>query len=95
MSVKQFVGSTGNTGNNYFNDYTTTNAYVEISFGFPAKILSVINDSDTDPVQVSWDGSTLQHELKGAEYKDMPADGRTSIYVKATTGGEKARVTAT
>ena len=94
MSIEQFRASTGNTGNNFFNNYTTTNAFVELAIGFPAQLLSVINDSDTDPVQISWDGTTTHHELQGAEFKDLAADGRTSVFVKATAGGEKARITA-
>ena len=94
MSIKHTRGVAGDTGNNYFNDYTTTNLYVELSFGFPAQMISIINDSDTDPVQVSFDGSTLHYGLDGAEFKDLPAAGKTSVFIKATTGGEKARVNA-
>ena len=95
MPVKQFQSTTGKSGNNYYNDYTTTTLYVELSFGFPADMVSFVNDSDTDTIQVSFDGATLQYELKGGEYKDLPCGGRTSVYVKATTGGEKVRVNAT
>ena len=94
MSLKPVSRTSLNTGNNYYSDYTTTNAYVEKALGFPAKLLSLVNDSDSDPVQVSFDGATLHYELKGGEYKDITADGRTSVYVKATTGGEKVRITA-
>ena len=94
MSIKQFPSSTGDTGNNYHNDYTTTNAYVEIPFGFPAKTASFINDSNSDPAQISWDGVFLHHTLAAAEFKDMPANGRTSVYVKATAGGDNVRITA-
>lgn len=94
MSIKHARGDGFVSGCSYFNNYTTTNAYVQISFGFPAKRLSIVNDSDSDPVQVSWDNSTLHYQLAGAEYKDIAADGRTSVYIKATAGGEKARVSA-
>ena len=67
---------------------------IEISFSFPAKRISLINDSDTDRVQVSFDGATLHYELAGGEYKDLPVAGKTSVYIKATTGGEKVRINA-
>lgn len=94
MSLKFQGGSTRSTGNNFFEDYTTTNLYVERTFGFPAEIVDVVNDSDYDDVQLSWDGSTQICELKAAEYKTINAGGRTSIYVKATTGSENIRINA-
>jgi len=94
MPVKQHPVTASKSGNIYHNDYTTTNAYVELSFGFPADVLSLINDSDSDESQISYDGATLHYTLDPGEYKDIPAAGKTSVYVKATTGGEKVRVTA-
>ena len=95
MSVIQHPSTTGNTGNSYFNNYTTTNAYVELSFGFSASKVSLVNDSNgADDAQISWDGSTQIYDLKAGEYKDLIAYGKSSIYIKATTGGEKVRVTA-
>ena len=95
MSIKQHVASTLSSGNTFHEDYTTTTSYVERAFGFPAKAVAFVNDSDTDTVQISWDGATLAYTLASAEYKDLSADGKTSVYVKATTGGGKVRTTAT
>jgi len=94
MSLKGQGSSSLNTGNTYHNDYTTTTSYVQLSFGFPAELVSFANDSSTDTVQISWDGSELEYTLGAAEFKDLRAGGRTSVYVKATTGSEKCRVTA-
>jgi len=94
MPVKQHQATNNRTGNNYHNDYTTTNAYVQISFGFSADMISFVNDSDSDEVQLSFDGATLHYTLDPGEFKDLPAAGKTSIYVKATTGSEKVRITA-
>ena len=94
MSVKQGIATAHITGNNYYNDYTTTTSYVERPFGFAARSVTLTNDSDTDPVQFSWDGATQIGEIKGAESKCISAAGKTSIYIKATTGGEKVRVEA-
>jgi len=94
MSVKQGQISIGGSGNHYFNDYTTTNLYAELSIGFPASKISLVNDSNSDPVQVSFDGATLHYQVAAGEYKDLIANGVTSVYIKATAGGEKVRVTA-
>ena len=95
MPVNQHQSTTSKSGNNYYNEYTTTTLYVELPFGFSANTVSFVNDSETDTVQISFDGATLKYDLKGAEYKDLSCGGRTSVHVKATTGGEKVRVSAT
>lgn len=95
MPVKQFQATSGNSGNNYYSDYTTTTLYVEHSFGFCATKIAFVNDSNNDTVQVSFDGATLHYEIQAAEYKDLPCGGRDSIYVKATTGGGQLRISAT
>ena len=95
MSLKAQGHTSGKTGNIDYESYTTTNSYCQRTFGFPAEVVSLVNDSDTDQVQLSWDGVTQVYNLAESEYKDIPAHGRSSIYVKATTGGETVRITAT
>lgn len=94
MSVKQGSISVSGSGNHYFNNYTTTAFYYELAIGFPAAKISLVNDSNSDPVQVSFDSATLHYQVAGGEYKDLIANGVTSVYVRAITGGEKVRVTA-
>ena len=95
MSLQPKASTSGITGNSYFNDYTTTSAYVQLFFGFPASHITVTNDSTgTDEVQVSWNGTTTHYNLLADEFKDLSAGGRTSVYIKATSGGEKARISA-
>lgn len=92
MSVKHHIGSSLNTGNSYYDDYTTTNAYVEKAFGFPAREVQLVNDSTTDTAQASWDGATLIGDLKPGESINLFPDGYLSIYIKATSGGDKVRI---
>jgi hypothetical protein len=94
MSIKQHRGSTLDTGNTYFNDYTTTTSYVQISFGFPATKVSFVNDSNSNAANISWDGATLHYTIGAAEYKDIPAGGRTSVYVRSVAGTDKLRINA-
>ena len=79
----------------FYLEYTTTNVYVEKVFGSNAHTLTVSNDSATDPVQLSWDGTTLKCELKANETITMGTDGHLSVYVKGTAGGGAVRIWAT
>lgn len=94
MGVKPKGGSTLQTGNSAYEEITLTTSYQTSTFGFPATKVSIANDSDSDTVQVSWDGATVHYELQGAEYKDINAGGRSSVQVKGTAGGDKVRVSA-
>lgn len=78
----------------FYEEYTTTNAYVERVFGGGCYEISVTNDSTTDPVQLSWDGATLEADVKAGESVTLKAVDKSSIRVKATTGGEKVRIWA-
>ena len=94
MSVNQGQSTLLHSGNRFHEEYTTTNMYVKREFGFPATQVSFANDSTTDTYQVSFDGSTLHYTLPAGEYKDIPGNWNTSVYVKATTGGDKVRISA-
>jgi len=76
----------------YYTEYTTTNAYVENVFGGNVNSITVTNDSATDPVQVSWDGATLEGEIKAGESMTFNAKTQTSVYISATTGGDNVRI---
>ena len=79
MSVNQHQGTTLHTGNIFHEVCTTTNLYVKKTFGFPASQISLVNDSTTDPCQVSFNGSTLHYKLNGSQFKDIPGNGKTDI----------------
>lgn len=77
----------------YYNSYTTTNLYVQISFGAGCNTVRVVNDSAAaDVVSISWDGATLAGELKAGESADFNVSGKTSVYVKGAAGGGIARI---
>ncbi len=76
----------------YYTEYETTNAYVEKAFGGNTNTITITNDSTTDPVQVSWDGATLEGDIKAGESMSFNTKTRTSVYIKATTGGDKIRL---
>ena len=77
----------------YYNNYTTTNAYVELTFDHGVNSINISNDSVLDdPIQISYDGATLEGELNQGENMEFRVNGSGSVYIKATTGGEKTRV---
>jgi hypothetical protein len=79
----------------FYLEYTTTNAYVEKTFGSNAHTITISNDSGSDPVQLSWDGVLLKTELKANETITLGTDGHLSVYVKGTAGGGNVRLWAT
>ena len=85
---------TKETGGNpdFYQEYTTTNMYVERSFSGALHTISIKNDSTTDPVQVSFDGATLESDVKVGEFLKINVSGKDSVYIKATTGGDTVRI---
>lgn len=77
----------------YYNDYHTTNAYVELVFGAAVNTLKVANDSTTDTMTLSWNGSTVIIDLFTGESITVNTDGKTSVYVRCSTNdGDHVRI---
>ncbi len=77
---------------NFYEDYTTTNLYVERVFGGTISSLTISNDSSSDTVSASFDGATVEAELQAGEALTLNVAGQTSIYIKGATGGDQARL---
>ena len=76
----------------YYLEYTTTNLYVQKAFGGGINSLTVTNDSSTDTVQLSYDGATLEGDLKPGESITLNVATKTSVYIKGTAGGGNVRI---
>lgn len=79
----------------FYEKVTTTNAFVEVDFGFLAgHFILVVPSNASEDVQFSLDGTTLEGELEAGEAPTF--DGRTieKIYVKSASGGEEVRIWA-
>jgi hypothetical protein len=76
----------------YYTEYTTTNLYVEKSFGRTLTRVTITNDSATDTVQFSYDGATLEGDLKSNESITVHLGGKTGVYIKGTAGGGNVRI---
>ena len=78
----------------YYVDYTTTTLYVQKSFGAQIQTLTVTNDHASDVAQLSFDGATLESDIKAGETLTINVAGKTSVYIKATAGGGNVRLWA-
>lgn len=83
------------SGLSFYEEYTTTNLYAERVFGGKIHSIAVTNDSTTDTVSLSWNGTTLIADIKAAETLELPTGAHTSIYVRGAAGGDKIRIWAT
>lgn len=79
----------------FYEEYTTTNLYVERTFGAECIAISVANDSTTDAISLSWNGSTVFGELKAKEVQEYSTKGHSSVYVRGATGGDNVRIWGT
>lgn len=92
MSFFQETGVRALVGETIYDLYITTNLYVERSFGRKVIAIIVTNDSDSDEVQLSFDGATIKATVKPQEILKLSVPNVSSIYVKATTGGGEVRI---
>ena len=79
----------------FYEEYTTTNAYVERTFGGNCNNVTVTNYSASDTISLSWNGATLIADVKPYETLELATATRTSIYVRGAAGGGKVRIWAT
>ena len=76
----------------FYENYTTTNLYVERPFGINVDTITLANDSTTDTIYLSFDGATLKGELQPGESMTLLTNSRTSIYIRGVAGGGAVRI---
>lgn len=76
----------------FYEEYTTTSLYVERPFGGACNSVTVTNDSTTDVVSLSYDGSTLEADLKAYESLTLNTTDRSSVYIRGAAGGGNVRI---
>lgn len=79
-------------GEGNYEAYTTTNLYVERPFTTSVTTITLTNDDTTQSIQFSYDGATLEGELKPNETITVQTIERSSLYVKSDTGGAVVRI---
>lgn len=76
----------------FFEEYTTTNLYVEKAFGGCVNTITVSNDSSTDTISLSFDAATLAADIKPGETLTIHTQTNESVYVKGDAGGGVVRL---
>jgi hypothetical protein len=76
----------------FYEEYQTTTLYVARALGGQCHSLTVTNDSLTDTVSVSFDGATLEADLKAGESLTLNTTAKTSVYIKGDAGGDNVRI---
>ena len=69
-----------------------TTAYQPFALGFTSKDTIVINDSDTNYIEVSFDGTNTHWKLLDGEGFDFAKNSITTIYLRGQAGGESYRL---
>lgn len=82
------------TGGNpdYYLSFVATTLYVEKPFGGHLSTINITNDSSVDTLQFSFDGASLDGDVKPGESIKINVDQRSSIFVKGTAGGDDVRL---
>jgi hypothetical protein len=76
----------------FYEEYTTTTLYSSRALGGQCHSITVTNDSATDTISVSFDGATLEADLKAGESLTLNTEAKTSVYIKGDAGGGNVRI---
>lgn len=77
---------------NFYEEYTTTTLYSGRPLGGACNSITVTNDSATDTISVSFDGATLEADLKPGESLTLNTTDKSTIYIKGDAGGGNIRL---
>lgn len=69
-----------------------TTTFQQFSFNFTARALVIINDSDTNYIEFSFDGTNVHGKLKSHEVFMFDGISRDLIYLRGQAGGEGFRL---
>jgi hypothetical protein len=76
----------------YFQEITSTNLFVQYAFSGLLSTITIVNDSSTDQVELSFDGATLQGSVKPGESLVLHVDQKSSVWLRGTVGGDMIRL---
>ena len=92
MSFKSPYVRVAGGGVHFYEEYELTNLYVQRLLGGGVNTITITNDSATDTAQISWDGATLEGDIKPGESMTFNCNTKTSVYLKGDAGGDNIRV---
>jgi hypothetical protein len=79
-------------GATQYEEYTTTNLYVERLLVPDVTYITLTSDaSSTQNIQISWDGATIDGELHPNETITIQTEPKSSVFLKSDTGGAVVR----
>ncbi len=76
----------------FYEEYTTTTLYTARPLGGACHSITITNDSSTDTVSVSFDGTTLEADLKAGESLTLNTQDRSTVYICGAAGGGNVRI---
>jgi len=76
----------------FYENYQTTTLYVERHIGWGVNSITVSNDSVTDTVHLSFNGSIVEGDLNHGESVTLNASTKSSIYICGNAGGDYVRI---
>ncbi len=76
----------------FYEEYTTTTLYAARALGGACNSITVTNDSTTDTVSISFDGATLEADLKPGESLTLNTQDRSTVYILGAAGGGNVRI---
>jgi hypothetical protein len=90
------VSITGSTNKKFVvgTSSTTFALFTTIEFGFSSTEIIISNDSDTEDIDYSFDGSTVDGTLKAQETITLSGKQETQIDFQSTSGGDGFRLWA-
>lgn len=92
--IQRFQSASANV-KRFYTTHTTGALYDELSFGFQAFRVTVVNDADgMELIDISFDGTTLDGTLKPGEDHDFYVNGLESVFIKSQSGTPDVRVWA-
>jgi hypothetical protein len=76
----------------FYEKYLVTTLYSERSFGAGVNTITVSNDSTTDTVHLSFNGSEVEGDLTVGESVTINCSTKNSIYICGDAGGGYVRL---
>jgi len=76
----------------FYENYQTTTLYVERVFGGDVNTITISNDSPTDTIHISFDGSTVEGDLTAGESVTLNASSKDSVHICGDAGGDYTRI---
>lgn len=76
----------------YYQEIILTSLFVQFAFSGLLSTITVVNDSPTDQVEISFDGATIQGSVRPGETLKLNVDQKSSVWIRGSSGGDAIRL---